>query len=330
MLPGNNIETEKEGTAHQTATSSPSTPPSHHASHHATTTTLASTTHSPPLLLLSLSTQRLTFNNNYRPTTNDVTNGQNELSTEGAATLWTTPTCPSLTRRHPKTSANSTLGKSTAPTDYSSPSFLDPTATLARSSATSFLAKGDASPCPRSRTGHKPTSHTSAPPPTPPPSMSSPQHAPTGSATSPGTSLATLTRHPPHVNISSRSLGSTPRKPLPSCSTTHSSTSSAPCPASRPPISLASAVLRYQKPLSTKPNATKHGELDHLTMANIGRRCTKEVAKGCNPEQNCLPIQILASAKAVDPAIIDYFGLEVERHSTPGKYAGNGTPPFET
>ncbi|EJK71216.1 hypothetical protein THAOC_07368 [Thalassiosira oceanica] len=60
--------------------------------------------------------------------------------------------------------------------------------------------------------------------------------APTGSATSPGISLATLTRHPPHVNISSRSLGSTPQKPSPSCSTTHSSTSSAPRPAARPPI----------------------------------------------------------------------------------------------
>ncbi|EJK59635.1 hypothetical protein THAOC_20108, partial [Thalassiosira oceanica] len=66
--------------------------------------------------------------------------------------------------------------------------------------------------------------------------MSSPQHAPTGSATSPDISLAILTQHPPHVNISSRSLDSTPQKPSPSCSTTHSSTSSAPRPASRPPI----------------------------------------------------------------------------------------------
>ncbi|EJK51822.1 hypothetical protein THAOC_28972 [Thalassiosira oceanica] len=70
----------------------------------------------------------------------------------------------------------------------------------------------------------------------PAPFTSSPQHAPTGSATSPDISLAILTRHPPHVNISSRSLGSTPQKPSPSCSTTHSSTSSAPRPASRPPI----------------------------------------------------------------------------------------------
>ncbi|EJK51885.1 hypothetical protein THAOC_28900 [Thalassiosira oceanica] len=100
----------------------------------------------------------------------------------------------------------------------------------------SFLAKGPASPCPRSRTDRKPTSPTCAPPRTPPPSMSSPQHAPTGSATSPDISLAILTRHLPHANISSRSLGSTPQKPSPSCSTTHSSTSSAPRPASRPPI----------------------------------------------------------------------------------------------
>ncbi|EJK75224.1 hypothetical protein THAOC_03060 [Thalassiosira oceanica] len=159
-----------------------------------------------------------------------------QRSTEGAATLWTTPTCPSLTRRHPKTSANSTLGKSTVPTDYSSPSPSVPTATSARSSATSFLAKGPASPCPRSKTDRKPTSPTCAPPRTPPPLMSSPQHAPTGSATSPDISLAILTRHQPHANISSRSLGSTPQKPSPSCSTTHSSTSSAPRPAARPPI----------------------------------------------------------------------------------------------
>mmetsp|Transcript_2243 Transcript_2243/g.4573 ORF Transcript_2243/g.4573 Transcript_2243/m.4573 type:complete len:256 (-) Transcript_2243:77-844(-) len=219
--PATKSKLRRRASAHQTATSSPSTPPSHHASTHATTTTLASTTHSPPLLLLPLSTQRLTFNNNYRPTPNDVTNGPNEGSTEGAVTLWTTPTCPSLTRHHPKTSANSTLGKSTAPTDYSSPSPSVPTATSARSSATSFLAKGPASPCPRSRTDRKPTSHTSAPPPTPPPSTSSPPPVPTTRV---------------HVNISSRNMGSTPRKHSPSCSTTHSSTSSAPRPASRPPI----------------------------------------------------------------------------------------------
>ncbi|EJK54442.1 hypothetical protein THAOC_25928, partial [Thalassiosira oceanica] len=41
-----------------------------------------------------------------------------------------------------------------------------------------------------------------------------------------------------------------------------------------------------EEPKSTKPNATKHGKLDHLTMANIGRRCTMEVAEECNPEQN--------------------------------------------
>ncbi|EJK68228.1 hypothetical protein THAOC_10615 [Thalassiosira oceanica] len=171
-----------------------------------------------------------------RPGNDGNRNGPNERSTEGEVTLWTTPTCPSLTRRHPKTLANSTLGTSTAPTDYSSQSPSDPTATSARSSATSFLAKGPASPCPRSRTDRKPTSPTCAPPRTPPPSMSSPQHAPTGNATSPDISLAILTRHPPHVNISSRNLGSTPQKPSPSCSTTHSSTSSAPRPASRPPI----------------------------------------------------------------------------------------------
>ncbi|EJK57534.1 hypothetical protein THAOC_22411 [Thalassiosira oceanica] len=72
-----------------------------------------------------------------------------------------------------KTSANSTWGENqpcrqTTPPRVSS----DPTATSARSSATSFLAKGPASPCPRSRTDRKPTSPTSAPPRTPPPLMS--------------------------------------------------------------------------------------------------------------------------------------------------------------
>ncbi|EJK68458.1 hypothetical protein THAOC_10364 [Thalassiosira oceanica] len=53
-----------------------------------------------------------------------------------------------------------------------------------------------------------------------------------------------------------------------------------------------------------------------------------EVAKGCIPEQNRPPIPILvASAKAVDPAITDDFGLEVERRSTPFNYTANGTPP---
>ncbi|EJK57018.1 hypothetical protein THAOC_22985 [Thalassiosira oceanica] len=47
-----------------------------------------------------------------------------------------------------------------------------------------------------------------------PPSTSSPPPVPTGNATSPGTSLATPTQHPPHVNISSRNMGSTPTKAL--------------------------------------------------------------------------------------------------------------------
>ncbi|EJK47600.1 hypothetical protein THAOC_33669 [Thalassiosira oceanica] len=54
-----------------------------------------------------------------------------------------------------------------------------------------------------------------------------------------------------------------------------------------------------------------------------------EVVEGCIPEQNRPQIPILASAKAVDPAITDNFGLEVEHRSTPRKYAANGTPPFE-
>ncbi|EJK63936.1 hypothetical protein THAOC_15378 [Thalassiosira oceanica] len=95
-------------------------------------------------------------------------------------------------------------------------------------------------------------------------------------------------------------------------------------------ISLATGCLRYPKPKSTKPNATKHGKLDHLTMANIGQRCTMEVAEGCNPEQNCPPIPIPPSTEAVDPEITDDFGLEVERRSTPHNYKARRTPPFET
>ena len=50
-------------------------------------------------------------------------------------------------------------------------------------------------------------------------------------------------------------------------------------------------------------------------MANIGRRCAKEVAEVCIPDQNCPPFTILASVEAVDPEITDVFGLIVERRS---------------
>ena len=65
-------------------------------------------------------------------------------------------------------------------------------------------------------------------------------------------------------------------------------------------------------------------------MANIGRRCTMEVAEGCNLDQNLPPFTILASTEAVDPGIADDFGLEVERRSTPRNYTSRRTPPFET
>ena len=55
-----------------------------------------------------------------------------------------------------------------------------------------------------------------------------------------------------------------------------------------------------------------------------------EVAEECIPDQNRPPISILASVKAVDPAMTDGLGLEVERHSTPRKYTERRTPPFET
>ena len=65
-------------------------------------------------------------------------------------------------------------------------------------------------------------------------------------------------------------------------------------------------------------------------MANIGRRCTMEEAEECIPNQNRLPISILASANAVGPAITEDFGLEVECRSTPRNYTARRTPPFET
>ena len=64
-------------------------------------------------------------------------------------------------------------------------------------------------------------------------------------------------------------------------------------------------------------------------MANIGRRCTVEEAKRSIPEQNRPPNPVLASALAVDYAIIDIYGLKVERPLTPRDKKGRGTPPFE-
>ncbi|EJK63083.1 hypothetical protein THAOC_16281 [Thalassiosira oceanica] len=52
-------------------------------------------------------------------------------------------------------------------------------------------------------------------------------------------------------------------------------------------------------------------QLDLETMANIGRRCTMEIAEECIPEQNRLPIPILASAMAVNPAITDVLGSKL-------------------
>ena len=65
-------------------------------------------------------------------------------------------------------------------------------------------------------------------------------------------------------------------------------------------------------------------------MANIGRRCTTEVAERCIPEQNRPLILFLLSAGAADPGITVDFGPEVERRSTPRKYTVNVTPPIET
>jgi len=65
-------------------------------------------------------------------------------------------------------------------------------------------------------------------------------------------------------------------------------------------------------------------------MANIGLRCSIEVAKEYIPEQNRPPNRFLASALAAGPKITYVFGLKVEHRSTLCKYTVRGTPPFET
>ena len=87
--------------------------------------------------------------------------------------------------------------------------------------------------------------------------------------------------------------------------------------------------FRYAKPQSKKPNATKHGKTDYRTMANIGRRCTIEIADGCIPERNCPLVSIPPSVDPGDLDIIDDFGVEVGRCSTLRTYTAKGTPPFE-
>ena len=94
-------------------------------------------------------------------------------------------------------------------------------------------------------------------------------------------------------------------------------------------ISLVARCLRSAPARKQKPNATKHGKQDLRRMANIGRRCTIEVAERSIPEQNCPAKPVLASASAVDYAIIDVFGLKVERRSTLHDKKGRGTPPFD-
>ncbi|EJK66522.1 hypothetical protein THAOC_12557 [Thalassiosira oceanica] len=53
-----------------------------------------------------------------------------------------------------------------------------------------------------------------------------------------------------------------------------------------------------------------------------------EIAEECILEQNRPPFPILTSVKAVDPAMTDDFGLEVERRSTPRNYTSRRTPPI--
>jgi len=65
-------------------------------------------------------------------------------------------------------------------------------------------------------------------------------------------------------------------------------------------------------------------------MANIGQRCTIEVAEECILEQNRPPNRFLASSLAVGRGITEVFGLKNEHRSTPGKYTLKGSSPFET
>ncbi|EJK56108.1 hypothetical protein THAOC_24067, partial [Thalassiosira oceanica] len=89
---------------------------------------------------------------------------------------------------------------------------------------------------------------------------------------------------------------------------------------------------RRRRELEAKVNAlqAENKSLTSAGAATPGRRCTMEVAEGCIPDQNRPPITILVSAKAVDPAITDDIGLEVERRSTPRNFTARRTPPFET
>ncbi|EJK70710.1 hypothetical protein THAOC_07909, partial [Thalassiosira oceanica] len=69
---------------------------------------------------------------------------------------------------------------------------------------------------------------------------------------------------------------------------------------------------------STQPNATKHGKLGPMTMADNGQYWPEvhRVVERCSPEQNRPLIPILASDKAVNPAIAHNFSLQVECCST--------------
>ena len=54
-----------------------------------------------------------------------------------------------------------------------------------------------------------------------------------------------------------------------------------------------------------------------------------EISEGCIPERNRPLVPIPPSVEPGDLVIIDDFGREVGRRSTPGNYTGKGTPPFE-
>ncbi|EJK48214.1 hypothetical protein THAOC_33010 [Thalassiosira oceanica] len=63
-------------------------------------------------------------------------------------------------------------------------------------------------------------------------------------------------------------------------------------------------------------------------MANIGRRCAKEVSEVCIPDQNLPPFTILESAEAVGPGITVVFGLKVERGMKRQSIARSGNAGF--
>ena len=176
------------------------------------------------------------MSHNSRPTPNHIINGENGRSSDGAATKWTKLTSPARTLRPRGTLAKCTSENLTRPTESSSQSQLDPTATMDPSSAPSSLAKAPSAPWPPSATAPRPTSPSNAPRTTPHPLASSQPPRSLGKRTNHAPSSDIHTLPPPHGKSSSSSLASTQRKHSQSCSRIPSATLSANLSIAGPPI----------------------------------------------------------------------------------------------